>query len=107
MLPAYGRSPYHESLQKYFLDEKDVPRVQILCGFSLRFLKGFPEETERILSRINAPVFIPLTAHSITIDQWQRSDRGFHPFGWHGRYACPNKTAAWNPQWWVENRPQG
>ena len=110
VLPAYGRPPYHESLQKYFLDEKDVPRVQILCGFSLRFLKGFPRRDRTDPSaEINAPVFIPLTAHSvITIDQWRKVRQGdFTHSGWHGRYACPNKTAAWNPQWWVENRPQG
>ena len=79
VLPAYGRPPYHKSLKKYFLDEKGDPRVQILCGFSFRFLKGFPEETEQILRDINAPVIIPLTAHSITIDQWRKSDRGISP----------------------------
>ena len=97
VLPAYGRPPYHKSLKKYFLDEKDVPRVQILCGFSLRFLKGFPEETERILSRINAPVFIPLTAHSITIDQWQRSERGISPIRVAWQVCVPEQNGGMEP----------
>ncbi len=96
-LPAYGRPPYHKSLKKYFLDEKGDPRVQILCGFSFRFLKGFPEETDQILQSINAPVMIPLTAHSITIDQWRKSDRGISPIRVAWQVSVPEQNGGIEP----------
>jgi cobaltochelatase CobN len=76
VLPAFGKPPYHKSLHSCFLDPNGKPRVDALIGFSFRFLRGFPKETTRILSRINAPVFIPLEAHGITINQWKKSDQG-------------------------------
>ena len=97
-LPVYGRPPYHTSLKKYFLDEKGAaPRVQILCGFSFRFLKGFPEETEQILCEINAPVFIPLSAHSITIDQWRKSDKGISPIRVAWQVCVPEQNGGIEP----------
>ena len=75
-LPVFGKPPYHESLETCFLDQDGHSRVEAILGFSFRFLRGFPEKTRKILTRINAPVFIPLEAHGITIDQWERSDAG-------------------------------
>ena len=97
VLPAYGRPPYHTSLKKYFLDEKGVSRVQILCGFSLRFMKGFPEETEQILRHINAPVIIPLTAHSLTIDQWRKSEKGISPIRVAWQVCVPEQNGGIEP----------
>ena len=96
-LPVFGRPPYHQSLEKYFLDESGQPRVQIICGFSFRFLRGFPEETERILRKINAPVFIPLTAHAITIDQWKKSDSGISPIRVAWQVCVPEQNGAIEP----------
>jgi cobaltochelatase CobN len=97
VVAAYGRPPYHESLGTYFLDEQGRPRIQILCGFSFRFLKGFPEKTLQILNQINAPVFMPLTAHSITIDQWQKSDKGISPLRVAWQVCVPEQNGAIEP----------
>lgn len=96
-LPVFGRPPYHKSLNKFFLDESGQPRVQIICGFSFRFLRGFPEETQRILRKINAPVFMPLTAHSITIDQWKKSDKGISPIRVAWQVCVPEQNGAIEP----------
>lgn len=97
VLAAYGRPPYHQSLKDYFLDKKGRPRVQAICGFSFRFLKGFPEETQQILHQINAPVFMPLTAHSITIDQWKESDKGISPLRVAWQVCVPEQNGAIEP----------
>lgn len=96
-LPVFGRPPYHESLRKYFLDGKGNPRVQIICGFSFRFLRGFDEETKSILRQINAPIFMPLLAHSITIDQWQESGAGISPMRVAWQVCTPEQNGAIEP----------
>lgn len=96
-LPVFGRPPYHESLNRFFLDKKGRSRVQAICGFSFRFLRGFPEETERVLSQINAPVFIPLEAHSITLRQWKKSDTGISPLRTAWQVCIPEEHGAVEP----------
>lgn len=96
-LPVFGRPPYYESLKRYFLDTKGKPRVQMLIGFSFRFLRGFPEEVQTILRKINAPIFIPLTAHSITIDQWKKSDRGISPIRVAWQVCVPEQNGGIEP----------
>lgn len=76
VLPIFGKPPYHESLEAYFLDQNGNPRVHSILGFAFRFLRGFPLKTKEILKRINGPVFIPLEAHGLTIRQWEKSDIG-------------------------------
>lgn len=97
VLPVFGRPPYYESLKKYFLDEKGKPRVQIICGFAFRFLRGFDEKTRSLLCRINAPVFMPLQAHSITIDQWQESEAGISPLRVAWQVCIPEQNGAMEP----------
>ncbi|MCK5219371.1 cobaltochelatase subunit CobN, partial [bacterium] len=96
-LPVFGRPPYHKSLKKYFLDAGGQPRVQILIGFSFRFLRGFREETEKILCQINAPVFMPIIAHAITIDQWKRSIEGISPMRVAWQLCMPEQNGAIEP----------
>ncbi len=96
-LPVFGRPPYHKSLEAYFLDKSGHSRVQIVCGFSFRFLRGFPEKTTRILSRINAPIFMPLEAHSITISQWEKSDTGISPLRTAWQVCIPEQNGATEP----------
>jgi len=97
VLPVFGRPPYHESLKKYFLDEKGKPRVQIICGFAFRFLRGFEEKTRSLLCRINAPIFMPLLAHSITIDQWRKSEAGISPLRVAWQVCIPEQNGAIEP----------
>jgi len=93
-LPVFGRPPYYKSMQKFFLDGDGQPRVQILIGFSFRFFRGFQQETERILRQINAPVFMPLTAHSITINQWKKSSKGISPMRVTWQVCLPEQSGA-------------
>ncbi len=97
VLPAFGRPPYHESLERFFIDKGGRPRVRTLCGFAFRFLRGFSEETKRILCRINAPVFIPLSAHAITIDQWKRSPKGISTIRVAWQVCIPEQNGAIEP----------
>jgi len=97
VLPAFGKPPYHKSLGSCFLDPKGKPRVDALLGFSFRFLRGFPEETTRILSRINAPVFIPLEAHGITINQWKKSDQGISTLRTAWQVCIPEENGGIEP----------
>jgi len=69
----------------------------MICGFSFRFLRGFPEETELVLRKINAPVLIPLTAHSITIDQWKKSDKGISPIRVAWQVCVPEQNGGIEP----------
>jgi len=96
-LPVFGRPPYHKSLKKYFLDENKNPRVQVICGFSFRFLRGFEKETKSILQQINAPVFMPLLAHAITIDQWRMSDRGISAIRTAWQVCVPEQNGGIEP----------
>ncbi len=96
-LPVFGRPPYNKSMKKYFLDENKKPRVQIICGFSFRFLRGFEKETKKILQQINAPVFMPLLAHAITIDQWKKSKRGISPIRTAWQVCIPEQNGAIEP----------
>jgi cobaltochelatase CobN len=96
-LPVFGKPPYHQSLESYFLDESGHSRVDALCGFSFRFLRGYPEKTREILTRINAPVFIPLEAHGITIDQWKRSDRGISTLRTAWQVCIPEQNGGVEP----------
>ena len=97
VLPVYGRAPYYKSLGEYFLDENGKSRVQILCGFTFRFLRGFKEETESILQSINAPVFMPLSAFWITIDQWKDSIEGVSSTGVAWQVCMPELNGAIEP----------
>ena len=97
VLPVYGRPPYHKSLKRYFLDQNGLPRVQILVGFSFRFLTGFPKKTQQILRKINAPVFMPLTAYSITINQWKKSHGGISPMRVAWQVCVPEQNGAIEP----------
>lgn len=96
-LPIFGRPPYHKSMQTYFLDEKGHPKVDAVFGFSFRFLRGFPEETKQILTRIDAPIFIPLEAHSITIDQWEKSDTGISTLRTAWQVCIPEQNGGIEP----------
>ena len=97
VIPIFGRPPYHQSLIKYFLDDKGNSRVNIICGFSFRFLRGFPEKTIHILSKINVPIFIPLEAHSITIHQWQQSSTGISPLRTAWQVCIPEQNGGIEP----------
>jgi len=97
VLPIFGRPPYHKSLQTFFLDENGHPRVDAVCGFSFRFLRGFPEETKRILTRIDAPIFIPLEAHSVTIEQWEKSDTGISTLRTAWQVCIPEQNGGIEP----------
>ena len=97
VLPVFGRPPYHKALKKYFLDRNKKPRVDSICGFSFRFLRGFPEETGQILSKINAPIFIPLEAHAITISQWKKSAAGISPLLTAWQVCIPEQNGAIEP----------
>lgn len=97
VLPAFGRPPYHKSLENYFLDEKERSRVQAMIAFSFRFLRGFPEKTEQILKKINSPIFMPLTAHAITINQWRKSDEGISPLRVAWQVCIPEQNGAIEP----------
>lgn len=96
-LPVYGPPPHHNSLKQFFLDERGQPRVQIICGFSFRFLSGFREETEGVLQQIDAPIIMPLTVFAQTIDQWQRSDRGISPLCTAWQVCTPELNGAIEP----------
>ena len=97
VLPVFGKPPYHHSLEKYFLSEKGIGRVHAICGFSFRFLKGFPKETKEILERIDAPVFMPLEAHGLTIDQWKSSDIGISALRTAWQVCTPEQNGAIEP----------
>lgn len=97
VLPVFGKPPYHQSLEKYFLAEDGSSRVQAICGFSFRFLRGFPEKTRHILHRINAPVFMPLEAHGITIRQWEASHTGISPLRTAWQVCIPEQNGAIEP----------
>ncbi|MDA3971852.1 MAG: cobaltochelatase subunit CobN [Desulfobulbaceae bacterium] len=97
VLPVFGRPPYHHSLQDFFLNGDNKPRVQAICGFGFRFLKGFPEETDRILRTLNAPVFIPLSTDPITIDQWQQSAQGTSPLRVASQLCVPEQSGGIEP----------
>ena len=96
-LPVFGSPPYHQSLRKYFLDGDNRPRVQAICGFGFRFLKGFLEETDKILRAINAPVFIPLATDPATIKQWRKSTRGISPLRVASQLCVPEQSGAIEP----------
>jgi len=96
-LPVFGPRPHHHSLQQFFLDEGGQPRVQVICGFSFRFMSGFREETEKVLEEIDAPVIMPLTVFAQTIDQWQRSDRGLSPLSTGWQVCTPELNGAIEP----------
>ncbi len=97
VLPVFGRPPYQKALKKYFLDKNGNKRVDSICGFSFRFLRGFPEETGQILSKINAPVFIPLEAHALTIKQWRKSSSGISPLLTTWQVCIPEENGAIEP----------
>ncbi|MGR3220163.1 MAG: cobaltochelatase subunit CobN [Candidatus Anammoxibacter sp.] len=97
VLPVYGRAPYYKSLGKYFLDENGESRVQILCGFTFRFLRGFKEETDSILQKMNAPVFMPLSLFWRTIDQWEDSIEGIASTGVAWQVCGPEQNGAIEP----------
>ncbi len=97
VLPAFGKPPYHKSLESCFLDQKGNSRVDALIGFSFRFLRGYPEETIQTLSRINAPVFIPLEAHGVTIDQWKKSDQGISTLRTAWQVCIPEENGGIEP----------
>lgn len=96
-LPVFGRPPYHRVLQEFFLDGDNRPRVQAICGFGFRFLKGFPEETDYILRTINAPVFIPLSTEPLTIEQWQKSIQGISPMRMATQICVPEQSGCIEP----------
>ncbi|BBO87893.1 cobaltochelatase subunit CobN [Desulfosarcina ovata] len=96
-LPVFGKPPYHESLKSFFLDDTGHSRVDAVLGFSFRFLRGFPEETGRILSSMNAPIFIPLEAHSITIGQWKKSDTGISTLRTAWQVCIPEQNGGIEP----------
>ncbi len=97
ILPIFGRPPYHDSLKKFFLDDHQNPRIDALVGFSFRFLRGFPVKTRLILKTINAPIFMPLEAHSITIKQWKKSCTGISPIRTAWQVCIPEQNGAIEP----------
>ncbi len=97
VLPVFGRPPYHECMETFFMDKNGISRIHSIIGFGFRFLKGYPEKTKEILKKINAPVFIPLTAHSITIDQWEKSDQGISPVRVAWQICVPEQSGAIEP----------
>ena len=96
-LPLFGKPPYHRSLEAFFLDPEGRPRVHAVCGFSFRFLRGFAEKTRAILTRINAPVFIPLEAHGLTVSQWKASDTGISPLRTAWQVCIPEQNGGIEP----------
>ncbi len=96
-LSVFGRPPYHKSLEEFFLDKQGKPRVQIICDFLFRFMKGDDKETKRILQAINAPVFMPLLAHSITIEKWKSSPVGISPLRIAWQVCIPEQNGAIEP----------
>ncbi len=97
VLPIFGKPPYHKSLETYFLDENGNSRVHGICGFTFRFLRGFPLKTTDILTRINAPVFIPLEAHGLTIDQWEKSAAGISTLRTAWQVCIPEQNGGIEP----------
>lgn len=97
VLPVFGRPPYHKSLEKYFLDENQNSRISALCGFSFRFLRGFPIKTRQLLEKINVPIFMPLEAHSITVKQWEKSSTGISPLRTAWQVCVPEQNGAIEP----------
>lgn len=97
VLPVYGRAPYYKSLGKYFLDENGKSRVQILCGFTFKFLRGFKGETDNILQKLNTPVFSPLTLFGVTIDQWKNSIEGISSTDVAWQVCQPEQNGAIEP----------
>jgi len=97
VLPIFGRPPYHKSLVEFFLDERNRPRVDAIVSFAARFLRGFPEKTIDILGRINAPLFIPLHAHAITITQWRNSATGISPIRVAWQVCTPEENGGIEP----------
>ncbi len=97
VLPIFGRPPYYRSIKDYFLDKDGRPRVHMICGFSFRFLRGFPEKTEALLRKLNVPIFIPLTADAITIEQWKKSPQGISPIRVAWQVCVPEQNGAVEP----------
>lgn len=97
VLPVFGKPPYHQSLENYFIDDKNTSRVDALIGFTFKFLRGYPSKTRDILNRINAPVFIPLEAHGITLSQWEKSDTGISTLRTASQVCMPEQNGGIEP----------
>lgn len=68
-----------EVIHRFFMDQNNKSRVDLIVAFSLKFYSALDEQVKATLKELNTPIINAINLYSNTIAEWEKDPIGIQP----------------------------